>query len=118
MADTTMTQMNIRIDASLKASGDEALSSVGLTPTRAVRALWECASQRGEQLEDIRRLLLGDAEADRGEAVSDALEDGWRIVPAGLASLGIPQEALRAIPCYESLLEEARMERARQKGWL
>ncbi|SCH80791.1 addiction module antitoxin%2C RelB/DinJ family [uncultured Collinsella sp.] len=35
------TQMNIRMDAALKESGNAALARLGYTPSQAVRALWE-----------------------------------------------------------------------------
>ena len=57
MSTTAFTQMNVRIDAALKAAGDDALSSIGLTPTQAVRTLWELAAQRGEQLEKVHQFL-------------------------------------------------------------
>ena len=38
--DTTLAQVNARIDASLKVSGDAALAEAGLTPTKAIRAMW------------------------------------------------------------------------------
>ena len=34
-------QLNVRMDASLKAAGDAAASQCGWTPTQLVRALWE-----------------------------------------------------------------------------
>ena len=37
---TTAAQINVRLDADLKRSGDAALSKAGMTPSQAVRALW------------------------------------------------------------------------------
>lgn len=114
------TQMNIRIDASLKERGDDALSSIGFTPTQAVRALWERASQRGQQLEEVRQFLQGaQAEADRVDTESKLLAAGRRIVPEAIASLGINEDALaRASQDESALRDAAMMERFRQKGWL
>ena len=39
-----MTQMNVRIDAETKKQGDRALARIGLSPSEAVRALWEFAA--------------------------------------------------------------------------
>ena len=36
---TTAAQINVRLDADLKRSGDAALSRAGMTPSQAVRAL-------------------------------------------------------------------------------
>ena len=38
---TTAAQINVRLDADLKRSGDAALSRAGMTPSQAVRALWQ-----------------------------------------------------------------------------
>ena len=47
------TQINIRMDRSLKEAGDAALAQIGLNPSQAVRALWEKASHRGKDLEEV-----------------------------------------------------------------
>ena len=41
------TQMNIRMDAALKESGNAALARLGYTPSQAVRALWEVITVQG-----------------------------------------------------------------------
>ena len=40
-------QMNIRMDAALKESGNAALARLGYTPSQAVRALWEVITVQG-----------------------------------------------------------------------
>jgi addiction module RelB/DinJ family antitoxin len=40
-------QMNIRIDETLKARGDAVFDSHGITPSQAVRSLWEYVSRAG-----------------------------------------------------------------------
>ncbi len=39
--DTRPVQMNVRIDRQLKEAGDTVLAHIGMTPSQAVRALWE-----------------------------------------------------------------------------
>lgn len=51
------TQFNVRMDAVLKKAGDEALRRAGLTPTEAVRALWEYVSQPSLNPAEIRTFL-------------------------------------------------------------
>ena len=51
-------QVNVRMDASLKAAGDEGLARAGITPSEAVRALWEAAAEGGERLENALKALL------------------------------------------------------------
>ena len=41
MLDTRPIQMNVRIDRQLKEAGDAVLAHIGMTPSQAVRALWE-----------------------------------------------------------------------------
>ena len=53
---TTAAQINVRLDADLKRSGDAALSKAGMTPSQAVRALWQLAASLADRpgaLEDI-----------------------------------------------------------------
>ena len=47
---TTAAQINVRLDADLKRSGDAALSRAGLTPSQAVRALWQLAASLADRL--------------------------------------------------------------------
>ena len=120
MGTETLTQMNVRMGSQLKLTGDEALSSIGFTPTQAVRTLWQYAALRGEALEEVRQLLMkakrGAAQAEAGPS---ALEAGWRIIPDGMAQIGISAEAMaRAVQDDTSLIDGARNERAKQKGWL
>ena len=66
------TQMNIRLDNTLKESGDMAFSRAGCTPTQAVRLLWEYAQRNAgnpEQMRELINLLKGE---DGGKAQSDA----------------------------------------------
>ncbi len=51
-------QINVRIDRVLKESGDLSLAEVGLSPSDAVRALWEAMARRGET-RDALLLALG-----------------------------------------------------------
>lgn len=57
-----MTQLNVRIPTRLKEQGGAALESVGLSPSAAVRALWEKAAKRGKDLDEVEQLLVGEPE--------------------------------------------------------
>ena len=48
-------QVNARIDAKLKATGDAGLAAAGYTPTQAVRALWALATRSERAGQDSRR---------------------------------------------------------------
>ena len=65
---TTAAQINVRLDPDLKRSGDAALSRAGMTPSQAVRALWQLAASLADHpgaLEDI--LLPSRARAEQRE---------------------------------------------------
>lgn len=120
MKTEAITQMNVRIGSQLKQAGDDALSSIGFTPTQAVRALWKYAAQRGEALEEVKRFLSkAESGPAQGETIENALHEGWQIIPCGLSALGISAEAMaRAVRDDAADIEAARLERADQKGWL
>lgn len=115
-----LTQMNVRISARLKQTGDDALLSIGFTPTKAVRTLWNYAAQRGEALEEVKQFLTkAESGLTQAEAASSVLQAGWRIIPDGLSSLGISAETMAQVVQDDAeIIEAARLERAEQKGWL
>lgn len=93
--DTTLAQINARIDANLKVSGDAALAEAGLTPTKAIRAMWGRFSSLADQPEKIRELVSGQqaesssaARVERDRKLALARE-GSQIVARSLASRGI-----------------------------
>ncbi|MDO4291076.1 MAG: type II toxin-antitoxin system RelB/DinJ family antitoxin [Eggerthellaceae bacterium] len=52
-----MTQINVRIDSSLKRQGDAALQQAGYTPSQAIRLLWRKAASHANRPETIADLL-------------------------------------------------------------
>lgn len=62
------TQINVRIDRKLKDSGDAALSGAGLTPSEAIRALWELAVRLKETPEALRDVLFPHSAEELNEA--------------------------------------------------
>lgn len=54
---TEMTQINVRIDSSLKRQGDAALQQAGYTPSQAIRLLWRKAASHANRPETIADLL-------------------------------------------------------------
>lgn len=59
MGASATAQINVRIDRELKEAGDRELERLGITPSQAVRALWEKFSEGGRGSEDARRALIG-----------------------------------------------------------
>lgn len=112
-------QLNARMGKSLKESGDEALALIGLSPSQAVRALWEKASRRGKDLEEVADLLIGKSEqSDEQEArtAADSLAEMWAFMDETYLMLGIDASADYDMPSDEELLEQALYERLSERG--
>lgn len=55
-------QMNVRIDRQLKEAGDAVLAHIGMTPSQAVRELWQYLTENGH---------MPVTKKDNGEVLSD-----------------------------------------------
>lgn len=76
-------QMNIRMDASLKSSGNAAIAKLGFTPSQVVRALWEYIVVQGT----LPTALASSLQAAKSEqAVSDESNTGQPDEGAALVS--------------------------------
>lgn len=113
-------QLNARMSRSLKQSGDEALALIGLSPTQAVRALWEKAARRGRDLEEVKALLCTDSHADVEQShIDETLADGRMIVEQTFAAHGLDYSRLSRsddMPSDKELLEETLCERMAERG--
>lgn len=115
MASATV-QMNVRIPARIKAAGDAALSSEGLTPTEVVRCLWEKAARRGRDLQQVVDLVRGPAKAP---SAGNPFESASRMACMEMASLGVDLLTPDAAqPADDELLEMAYYEKAAERGLL
>lgn len=120
--DATVVQMNVRLDAELKAKGDSVLERAGLTPTKAVRALWErlvsCADRPERAIELLmpqERASDGSEDAERARRLRIARE-GAQIVTRSLAERGVDVSSVTDDTPYEELRERVLMERLRERG--
>lgn len=120
--DASSAQINARIDAGLKASGDAALAKAGLTPTKAIRALWECFAELADRPEKIRELVIRAPDELAADEVIERdrklalVREGATIVSQSLAARGIAvPEGFEGLP-YEELREQALIERLRERG--
>lgn len=102
-------QVNVRMDAKTKAAGDAALASIGLSPSRAVRAVWQRAAQRGESLQQLDVLLNNKNEKTRAQGRS-GLQEGRAAMEAALQELGL-SGAMPVQTSDSELLEEALLDR-------
>ena len=96
MGTTATAQINARIDPELKARGDEALAAAGLSPTQAIRALWELAARNADRPDAIGSALCPDrdrktdaARESRRAARLAAAQRGPTIVAQAYPAIGI-----------------------------
>ena len=120
MNTTSMTaQLNVRMDKALKEAGDAALSSIGLSPSDAVRALWHKAALRGESLETLGAWLKGESsEASEGKGLEweDPFEEGRNLVLSKLEQMGVTDFTTPVSASDDELYEMAMTERMAERG--
>lgn len=108
MLNSRPVQMNVRIDRQLKEAGDAVLAHIGMTPSQAVRALWEYLVVNG-----CMPSRSGAAASSSDMAVTASMESravqGSHIVRDACLKYGIPVPELSGD--YDDLYEEAMAER-------
>ena len=113
------TQLNARLNCDLKTAGDAALSQIGFSPTQAVRALWEKAARRGEDLEQVEQLLSSASRETAHDAQAnpdDIVREGWALIDEARAALGIGASEARELPSDDELLADALYDRMAERG--
>lgn len=118
-------QVNARIDADLKATGDAVLAAAGLTPTQAVRMLWSLAVRYQGEPEKLRAALDPDAAEPTPDELAErqhkvkayhACLSQWQNVRVVLGITGTdPDREGLSDREYTDLLRE---EHFREKGYL
>lgn len=120
-------QINVRIDRSLKAQGDEALANAGYSPSQAVRLLWGLAAQYQGNPSGLVAVLEPDRaaqeerqrETERQRRIEIA-ERGAHVIEEAYARFGLKPPAMR-LPelSYEKLKELAFEEKyGKEMGWI
>ena len=108
MLNSRPVQMNVRIDRQLKEAGDAVLAHLGMTPSQAVRALWEYLVVNGRMPS-----RSGTAASSSDMAVTASMESravqGSHIVRDTCLKYGIPVPELSGD--YDDLYEEVMAER-------
>lgn len=108
------TQMNVRLDAKLKAAGDAVLEQEGVTPSQAVRALWECLVVEGRVPDGVRVALDGwkfDTKELERKMRLESIERGANLVRDFYRQFGIPEPDPNREIDYDALLEAEMKER-------
>lgn len=119
---TEMAQMNTRISRSLKERGDAALEKAGMTPSQAVRKLWDFAARNSHNPQIIQSLFDTEDEAEKREAEEErarrravALKSA-NIVADAYERAGIEPSERTKNASYAEMREYALMERLRERG--
>ena len=93
-------QINARIEPELKASGDAALAAAGLSPTQAIRALWELAARNADNPSAIEAALFPERAQQQAEAARErraarlaSARRGTGLADMTMAAHGIPLPA-------------------------
>lgn len=113
-------QLNVRLDPELKKAGDHVLAKHGLTPSQAIRGLYEKLTKGGNQAETALNAICGSApEEERAEA-ERSLREARKMVYALYEQAGITEEDLERMrqqpqPSAKELLEQALWERTLEK---
>lgn len=122
---TASAQINVRLNADLKRSGDAALSSAGMTPSQAVRALWQLASSLADRPGALQDVLSPDrARAEQREREKAAgrklelIDQGSQLFAIACRETGI--DVAKAQPTGdEELKRNAYADRfGEEMGWL
>ena len=102
------TQMNIRMDAALKESGNAALARLGYTPSQAIRALWEGITLQGALPPALVRALNsnGDMPSRQEDPTEMESTSGAEIVSSFYRRLGIDEPSSTPVD-YAELREMA-----------
>lgn len=112
-------QINVRIDPTLKAKGDEAFANAGYTPSQAIRKLWELGASIGLDASAIRCLLEGEDKIsqerleeekhrqDRRASLQTFYDDINRITKGFLDDQGANPDAASLQHSYAELKEQA-----------
>lgn len=123
MTTATSTQLNVRMEPELKASGDAVLREFGISPSQMVRAVWKAVSQGGDALKRVVEVLEDSPAMPSAQTAvtdpEDAAFRGTRLFGEACSRLGISGAAY--VPdtrLWREMREEAIEERLSERGIL
>lgn len=108
--DARPVQMNVRMDRQLKDAGDAVLARLGMTPSQAVRELWQYLTENGHMptvKKNNHEVLSGDV---RLKASSSHVSEGAALVSSFYERFSIqrpsPDEAFDYDELYDQMMSE------------
>ena len=103
------TQMNTRIDASLKEAGDAVLTRLGYSPSAAVRGLWQFVVDHQDDAASVREVIEPDAVAslsDEAARKASAIAGLRSLYAQAVHELGISGSGGVDLPSWDDLRED------------
>ena len=110
-------QMNVRMDSATKPAGDEALASIGYTPSGIVHAIWNYASRNRHNRDALRSLrkLLEPTEADKTAEAHSWVASGPSIYKNILLSMCIEASPAPLQQSDDDLLLQAHLDKMAER---
>lgn len=103
------TQMNTRIDATLKEAGDAVLARLGYSPSAAVRGLWQFVVDHQDDAASVRKVIdpgVASALSDESARKASAITSLRSLYAQTARELGIPGNDGTDIPSWDDLRED------------
>lgn len=111
LLDRRSAQMNVRLDSQLKEAGDAVLASLGMTPSQAVRELWQYLTENGHM--PIAKRNNDEVLPDdiRSKASSSHVSEGAALISNYYERFSIPRLSPDEIFDYDELYDQMMSER-------
>lgn len=110
MLDTRPIQMNVRIDRQLKEAGDAVLAQIGMTPSQAVRELWQYLAENGRMPVAKRNNDEVPSDDMRSKVSSSRVSEGAALISNFYERFSIqkpsPDEAFDYDELYDQMMSE------------
>lgn len=103
-------QINVRMDAALKAAADEVFAAAGLSSSEVIRAVYERAAELGGNLrgmDDLVHVAQTESEEDEHIKKMSAFEHATHSLERAFASLGLEYDSSELHPMTEEEIEAA-----------
>ena len=111
MLDTRPIQMNVRIDRQLKEAGDAVLAHIGMTPSQAVRELWQYLTENGHM--PVAKMNNDEVLSDdiRSKASPSHVSEGAALISNFYERFSIQRPSFDEALDYDELYDQMMSER-------
>lgn len=111
LLDRRSARMNVRLDSQLKEAGDAVLASLGMTPSQAVRELWQYLTENGHM--PIAKRNNDEVLPDdiRSKASSSHVSEGAALISNYYERFSIPRLSPDEVFDYDELYDQMMSEK-------